>query len=245
MKQSKAWTVRSIALLIILAIAGLLIYYLIPSDKIQDGVVIDRIVVYKAARREPEAYSGDNRCDRSACSSSWRVMPLLSPCFGRMTIRSAFVSSPLVEDVGHSVLLLAGVSSENISPARASRSICRSIFPGRLFKSRFGPSYSRFRSDKPEPMAKSPMRSAGSAPSGQSAQPTEESYLHRGPMPSRNWKRRVAHRLCRWSRGQRMPPWHRGDLITCSVITARLILSDARGVRLPFHSRSEKRPRSV
>ncbi len=57
-KRSKARTVRSIALLIILAIAGLLIYYLIPSDKIQDGVVIDRIVVYKAAHRL-EAYSGD------------------------------------------------------------------------------------------------------------------------------------------------------------------------------------------
>ena len=56
-KSRNGKLVRSIALLIILAVAGLLIYYLIPSPEIPDGVIIDRIVVRKSEHRL-EAYSG-------------------------------------------------------------------------------------------------------------------------------------------------------------------------------------------
>ncbi|PSK95000.1 L,D-transpeptidase family protein [Taibaiella chishuiensis] len=48
--------VRSIALALIAAIGALLIYYVIPSAKIPDGVLVDRIVVYKAAHKL-EAYA--------------------------------------------------------------------------------------------------------------------------------------------------------------------------------------------
>lgn len=56
-KPRNARLVRTVALLIILAVAGLLIYYVIPSAKIPDGVIIDRIVVRKSEHKL-EAYSG-------------------------------------------------------------------------------------------------------------------------------------------------------------------------------------------
>lgn len=56
-KTAGAKIIRTIALLIILMIGGLLIYYAIPSAKIPDGVIIDRMVVHKSAHKL-EAYSG-------------------------------------------------------------------------------------------------------------------------------------------------------------------------------------------
>ncbi len=55
-KPARSKLLRLIALSIIAAIGALLIYYVIPSGKIPDGVVIDRIVVYKAAHKL-EAYA--------------------------------------------------------------------------------------------------------------------------------------------------------------------------------------------
>lgn len=56
-KNKSAKLVRAIALSIIAAVGGLLIYYLIPAAKIPSGVLIDRIVVYKS-KHKLEAYSG-------------------------------------------------------------------------------------------------------------------------------------------------------------------------------------------
>lgn len=59
-KNNKAAAVRTVALCLIAAIGGLLIYYLIPSGKIPAGVVIDSIVVYKSKHRL-EAWSQGRR----------------------------------------------------------------------------------------------------------------------------------------------------------------------------------------
>ena len=56
-KPAGAKLIRTIALLIILLIGGLLVYYVIPSAKIPDGVIIDRMVVHKS-KHKLEAYSG-------------------------------------------------------------------------------------------------------------------------------------------------------------------------------------------
>jgi murein L,D-transpeptidase YafK len=56
LKMRKVKTVLVVALAVTIMISCLVIYYLIPSEKIPEGVTIDRILVYKS-RHELQAFS--------------------------------------------------------------------------------------------------------------------------------------------------------------------------------------------